>query len=94
MDAYRNQSKVTHMCKIHWRMEKNMLDNRESIRAADIAGMAIGVKRSLRARYLAVDNYVIDFISFARSELLPVTSCHIKSCAEQAAKRRKIQSSS
>ena len=80
------------MCKVHRKKVKNVLGNRESIRAAEISGTPIGVKLPLRARYPGVDNHVVDFIKFARSERLPVTGSHIKLCAEQAAKHCKIQS--
>ena len=42
--------------------------------------------------YPAIDHSVIEFINFARCERQPVTSNHIEPCAEQAAKRCKIQS--
>ena len=42
-----------------------MLVHQKSIRAAEIPGVDLGVKRSLRARYSAVDSAVIDLINFA-----------------------------
>ena len=69
-----------------------MLDSRESIHAAEIAGTTIDVERPLRAMCPTIDHAVIEFINFARCERLPVTSNHIKPCDEDAAKRCKIQS--
>ena len=80
------------MCKIHRKTVKNVLDNRESIRDADIAGTAIGANHSLRARYPADDNDAIEFINVPIFDCLPVTSSYIKSCAKEAAKCRRIQS--
>ena len=79
MDAYKNQSKVAHMCNIHRKKMKSVLDNQKNIRSADSPGTAIDVKLPLRARFPAVYNSVVDFTKFARSERLRVTSSHIKS---------------
>ena len=80
------------MCKMHRKTVENVLDKRESIRAADIAGTPIGVKCTLRASYPTLDNTATDFIKLTRSESLRVTSSHTKSCGEQSEKRCKIQS--
>ena len=92
MNIHKNQAQVARICKIYRKTVKNVLESREKIHAAEISGTPIGVKRPLRAMYPDIDNAVIEFINFARSQRLPVTSSHIKSCAEQAAKRYKIQS--
>ena len=92
MDIHKNQTTVGRICKIHRRTVKNVLDKRESILSADIKGIPTNVKRPLKAKYLAVDNAVIDFINFARSQRLPVTSSHVQACALKAAKQHNIPS--
>ena len=92
MNIHKNQAQVAFICKIHRKTIKNVLDSLENIHAAEISGTPIGAKCPLLAMCPAIDNAVIKFINFARSQRLPVTSSHIKSCAEQAAKRSKIQS--
>ena len=86
----KNQAQVARICNTHRETVKNVLDSRESIHSAEISGTHITVKRLLRAVHPAIDNTRIEFINFARSKRIPVTSSHIKSCAEQAAKRYKI----
>ena len=77
MNIYKNQAQVARIDKIHRKTAKNVLDSRESIHAAEISGTPIGVERPLCDMYPAIDNAVIKFINFARSQRLPVTSSHI-----------------
>ncbi len=83
MQIHKNASTVGRIFQIHRKTVMRCWAKREAKVPGD-------VKRPLRAQYPTVEAEVVEFIRFARSQRLPVMSCHIKSCASKAAQRAEI----
>ena len=91
LDVHRNKSQVSRICKVHRKTVKNIESKRAKLLASEENGIPLSVKRTLYAKYRAVEADVIDFIKYARSKLLSVTSTHIKARKLCAAAKLSIQ---
>ena len=90
LDLHRNKSQVSRICKVHRKTVKNIEIKRAKLLADEANGIPLSVKRPLYAKYPALEADVIDFIKYARSKRLPVSSTHIKARALRAASKLSI----
>ena len=81
----KNASEVGQICKIDRKTAKNIFNNRDKWVNLEISGTPMGIRRALYAKFKPIDDEVLNFINFVRSERLPVTKSHIQACARQAA---------
>lgn len=91
MELFKNVTKVGRICGIGRKTVSRIYKKKQVWLEQENMRVPIGVKRPLYARYPAIDAEVVEFVNFARSQRLPVSSCLIKMCALLAERKNNIQ---
>ena len=85
-----NKTNVAGICGISRQSVRNVWNNRIILLENEKNSSFLDAKRPLNAMYPAIDARMIDFISYAQSQPLHVTSSHVKQYALNAAAKEGI----
>ena len=80
-----NKTKLAGICSISRQSVRNIWDDRNILPENEKNSSFLDARRPLNATYPVIDARVINFISYARSQRLPVTSSHVQQYARNAA---------